>query len=187
MIEYFQRYGFDKLTGIELQEETTSKLKDPSRMASTDLATNSFGQGIAITRLQLITAFNALANSGNLISPTLIKSIDGVPSSAHKEVSVISPETSLQLPESWSKPLTRVRLSGLNQKVSVLLVKPVLPRSLLKVSMMKKKPLPALLDFSLLNNQNTPCWSLLPNLKHLLGDQKQPLLLVLTFAKQLLL
>jgi len=107
MIEYFQRYGFDNLTGIELQEETTSKLKDPSRMASTDLATNSFGQGIAITRLQLITAFNALANSGNLIPPTLIQSIDGVPSSAQKEVSVISPETSLQI--------TRILVEAVNK------------------------------------------------------------------------
>jgi len=76
-------------------------------MASTDLATNSFGQGIAITRLQLITAFNALANSGNLIPPTLIKSIDGVPSSAQKEVSVISPETSLQI--------TRILVEAVNK------------------------------------------------------------------------
>lgn len=115
MTEYFQEYGFGNLTGVQLQEETTSKLKDPSRMAPTDLATNSFGQGIAITRLQLITAFNAIANSGNLIFPTLIQSIDQITSSPPKTRSVISTETSRQITQilietvdkgeaKWAKP-----------------------------------------------------------------------------------
>ena len=115
MIEYFQEYGLGRLTGIRLQEETTSQLKDPSRMAPTDLATNSFGQGIAITRLQLITAFNTLANSGSFISPTLIQSIDQVPSSAVQTHSIISSETCHQITQimveavnkgeaKWAKP-----------------------------------------------------------------------------------
>lgn len=107
MIEYLREYGLDDLTGIELQEETTSQLRDPSRMAETDLATNSFGQGIAVTRLQLITAFNALANSGKLISPTLIKSIDGVSSPPPQTHNVISPETSLQI--------TRILVEAVNK------------------------------------------------------------------------
>lgn len=115
MVEYFQKYGLDDLTGIQLQEETTGNLKESSRMAPTDLATNSFGQGIAITRLQLITAFNALANSGNLVYPTLIQSVDQVPSSQPKTHSVISSETSHQITQilieavdrgeaKWAKP-----------------------------------------------------------------------------------
>jgi stage V sporulation protein D (sporulation-specific penicillin-binding protein) len=66
-------FGLNSLTGIELQEEATSKLKKGSNFREIDLATNSFGQGIAITRIQLLTAFNAIANHGLLIQPTLIE------------------------------------------------------------------------------------------------------------------
>jgi len=97
MIDYLDNYGFGQLTGAQLQEEVAGQLKDPDRMAPTDLATNSFGQGIAVTRLQLITAFNALANFGTLISPTLIQSIDGSPAPTPSSHQVVSLETSQQI------------------------------------------------------------------------------------------
>lgn len=97
MYQYLQDYGFSELTGVQLQEETTSKLKTPAEMASTDLATNSFGQGIAVTRLQLVTAFNSLANSGKLLAPTLIQSINQVSVSPQPSYQVINSEAAQQI------------------------------------------------------------------------------------------
>jgi cell division protein FtsI (penicillin-binding protein 3) len=66
-------FGFGVATGIELQEEESGNLKQGSNFREIDLATNSFGQGIAITRIQLLTAFNTLANQGILIKPTIVE------------------------------------------------------------------------------------------------------------------
>jgi cell division protein FtsI (penicillin-binding protein 3)/stage V sporulation protein D (sporulation-specific penicillin-binding protein) len=73
MQEYLRRFGFGQKTGIELEEEVTSRLKTDKEFREIDLATNAFGQGIAITPIQLITAVNAIANNGYLIKPTLVE------------------------------------------------------------------------------------------------------------------
>ena len=44
-------------------------------MVPVDLGTISFGQGISISPLQLITAFSAIANDGVMMKPHLVKSI----------------------------------------------------------------------------------------------------------------
>ena len=92
-LDTLDSFGFDVLTGIELQEEVTSKLKQGSSFRKNALATNSFGQGIAITRLQLLTAFNALANSGLLIEPTLIEKIGQKQERTKESTRILKEET----------------------------------------------------------------------------------------------
>lgn len=122
MIDYLDNYGFGQLTGVQLQEEVAGQLKDPDRMAPTDLATNAFGQGIAVTRLQLITAFNALANSGTLVSPTLVQSIDGSPAPTPSSHQIVSSQSAQQITAmlvqavnqgeaKWAKP-TGITIAG---------------------------------------------------------------------------
>jgi len=72
-LKALDNFGFGVATGIQLQEEESGNLKKGSNFREIDLATNSFGQGIAITRIQLLTAFNVLANQGVLIKPTIIE------------------------------------------------------------------------------------------------------------------
>jgi len=69
--EYLKKYGLGKKTRIEIQEEVTGVVKDGKNYGDIDLATNSFGQGIAITPIQMIAAINTIANGGNYIGPTL--------------------------------------------------------------------------------------------------------------------
>ena len=71
--EYLKQYGFGKKTKIQLQEEVAGSIREAKNYGDIDLATNSFGQGIAVTPLQLVSAMNTLANKGVYISPSLVE------------------------------------------------------------------------------------------------------------------
>lgn len=64
-LDYYHRLGLDQKTGVELNGESVSTLKNS--WPEIDLATASFGQGIAVNQLQMIQAFNSIANDGNLV------------------------------------------------------------------------------------------------------------------------
>ncbi len=75
---YVQRFGLGQATGIGLGGEPDGLVRpntDPS-WSEVDLATNSFGQGIAATPLQMITAISAFANHGKLMRPYIVKEMD---------------------------------------------------------------------------------------------------------------
>lgn len=73
--QYLKNYGFGSLTGIDLQEEERGNLREISQWREIDLATSSFGQGIAVTPIQFIRAFSCLANSGILYQPYVVEKI----------------------------------------------------------------------------------------------------------------
>ncbi len=66
-LNYYRLLGLDKKTNIDIIGE----VKPPTKnyWSQLDLATASFGQGFAINQIQMLTAFNSLANDGVLISP----------------------------------------------------------------------------------------------------------------------
>lgn len=71
---YVRAFGFGQTTGIELAGEAAGVVHQPSDWDWQDafLATNAFGQGIAVTPLQMITAFSAVANDGVMMQPHII-------------------------------------------------------------------------------------------------------------------
>lgn len=71
--EYVENFGFDNITGIELDNEATSDIFSLKKRGEIWSATASFGQGIAITPIQMVNAFNAIANSGKLMKPFIIQ------------------------------------------------------------------------------------------------------------------
>ncbi|MBS4534587.1 stage V sporulation protein D [Clostridium sp. D2Q-14] len=73
--EYIRAFGMGEPTGIELPSEIGGLLKDPKSMEDVDLATMAFGQGIAVTPLQLINSVSSIANDGKLMKPNIVKSI----------------------------------------------------------------------------------------------------------------
>lgn len=100
--EYIVKFGFGKPTGIDLQEEQAGKIRDSDEWKPIDLATASFGQGIAVTPIQMIQATGAIAAGGKLISPQLVKLIkDGDKTEEVKpeERQVISTKTAAQVTE----------------------------------------------------------------------------------------
>lgn len=77
---YVNSFGFNEPTGIELPGEVAGNLKNiKTRMADIDFAAASFGQGIAVTPVQLITAVSAIANGGILLKPSIILNKDAPP------------------------------------------------------------------------------------------------------------
>ncbi len=72
---YIRKFGFGSKTGIDLPGETSGLLALPYRWSRMHLGTISFGQGISISPLQLITALSAIANDGVLMKPHLVKTI----------------------------------------------------------------------------------------------------------------
>lgn len=73
--DYFKNFGFGKTTGIDLQDEFSPDLRSKNSWREIDLATASFGQGIAVTPIQMITAVSSIANGGYLMEPHIVKSI----------------------------------------------------------------------------------------------------------------
>lgn len=73
--KYIQAFGFGAPTGIELPGEASGMILPKDKVYPVDLATMSFGQGIAVTPIQMITAFSAVINGGDLMYPHIVKYI----------------------------------------------------------------------------------------------------------------
>jgi cell division protein FtsI (penicillin-binding protein 3) len=67
--------GFGQKTGVEMPGESRCRLRKPG--SDFDLAAQSFGQGLSVTSLQMITALSAVANGGVWMRPLLVKEIRG--------------------------------------------------------------------------------------------------------------
>ena len=75
MVEYIRKFGFGKITNIDLEEEITPQLREDDEWKEIDLATASFGQGIAVTPIQMVRAVSVLANGGKLVEPHIAEEI----------------------------------------------------------------------------------------------------------------
>lgn len=71
---YLKKFGFGERTDIEFEDEEKGRFKDSNRWADSELITHAFGQGIAVTPIQLITAVSTLANKGILMKPHIVLS-----------------------------------------------------------------------------------------------------------------
>jgi cell division protein FtsI/penicillin-binding protein 2 len=72
LYSYITKFGFGKLTGIDLEEESPGVIHNKEDWHEIDIATASFGQGLTVTPIQIIQAVGAIANGGNLIKPKLV-------------------------------------------------------------------------------------------------------------------
>lgn len=75
MYQYARDFGFGNYTGIRLPGETPGILKNPKDWSEISLSRLSFGQGVGVTAVQLISAFSCLANGGMLMEPMIAKRI----------------------------------------------------------------------------------------------------------------
>ncbi|MDF2987186.1 MAG: cell division protein FtsI/penicillin-binding protein 2 [Eubacterium sp.] len=70
---YVKAFGFNQKTGIDLPGEARSIIH--TKPTEVDMATASFGQRFQITPIQLIQAYGAIANGGDLITPHVVKEV----------------------------------------------------------------------------------------------------------------
>ncbi len=73
------RLGIGQRTGVDLAGEVPGLVRDPtiSTWREIDVANGSFGQGVAVTPLQLAVAYSAMVNGGTLVTPRVVKAIGG--------------------------------------------------------------------------------------------------------------
>ena len=119
-LEYLKRFGFDEKTGIDLPGEIGGAISHLGSGRDIDYATAAFGQGIAVTPMQLASAIAAIANGGTLMTPYIVEKI--VDDSGNERVTeptlrrrVISPETA----ETISKMLVSAVRNGFENRAGV--------------------------------------------------------------------
>jgi len=72
---YVHAFGFGEKTGIGINPEAEGDIRPLDRKGAIFAATASYGQGISVNQVQMITAFGALANGGKLMQPFLVKEL----------------------------------------------------------------------------------------------------------------
>lgn len=75
LINGLKKFGFGSKTGIELPGEQKGSLPDPAVVSIIRQKFLGFGYGLAITPIQLLTSYSAIANKGYIVKPHIIKGI----------------------------------------------------------------------------------------------------------------
>ncbi len=76
MFEYIKAFGFGEVTGIDLLGEQKGIIPSGTEsIREVNLATLSYGHGIAVTPIQMINAISVIGNGGNLMTPYIVKSL----------------------------------------------------------------------------------------------------------------
>ena len=94
---WVRRFGFDRLTGIELPGEESGQVLNHSEYSGSSMGNLPIGQGESVTPIQLATAYAAIANGGILRRPRIISEIDGTPTATPRGRRIISATTAAQV------------------------------------------------------------------------------------------
>ena len=119
-----ERFGIGSRTQVDLQGEEAGIMRTRTSItgdwSESDLATNSFGQGVSVTPLQMLTAANAIANDGLMMQPRIVyQVVDGetiYTSSPATVRRVISAETAALVTDM----MVSVVQDGLDERAQVL-------------------------------------------------------------------
>ena len=76
---YMRSFGLGRRTGIDLANEAAGRLKLPgdSDWYPLELGTNAFGQGVAVTPVQMLAAASAVATDGRMVAPHVVRAVIG--------------------------------------------------------------------------------------------------------------
>jgi cell division protein FtsI/penicillin-binding protein 2 len=95
----WRKMGFGSPTGIDVSNEVSGLVRDPARQAwrQIDLANGAFGQGIAVTPIQLAQAYAAMVNGGILVQPRVVRQVGSTETPPISHGRVVSPKLSTML------------------------------------------------------------------------------------------
>jgi cell division protein FtsI/penicillin-binding protein 2 len=89
LYEQARAFGIGCPTGVELPGEVRGRLDRPGDWSEVKLANVSFGQGVAVTPLQMACAYAAVANGGLLLKPRIIKEVIPTDSAAYPDTAIV--------------------------------------------------------------------------------------------------
>jgi len=106
---YLSRFGVGRLTGVDLAGEVSGKLRTPRDPDWTepDMGTNSFGQGVSVTPMQLLTAVSAIANYGDMVQPHIVRQVVGPQGAYWPQPAVLSRPITRQTAETLTTMLAQ--------------------------------------------------------------------------------
>ncbi len=118
--DYLEKFRLSKKTGIDLEGEVSGNISNLNNKRDIEYANISFGQGIAITPIELVAALSAIANEGKIMKPHLVEKFvynNGVEETTKPKVAgqVISSETA----ETLTKMMVSVVENGFGEKARV--------------------------------------------------------------------
>ena len=99
---YLRDFGFGTKTGLGFPGESRGILLDPRKWSGTSIGTVPIGQGLAVTAMQMVGAYNAIANGGTWVAPKMVRATvdnDGErhPTPASERREVVSARTAQQV------------------------------------------------------------------------------------------
>ena len=99
LYDTWRKLGYGAPTGIDVAGEVAGLVRDPGLepWREIDLANGAFGQGVAVTPIQLATAFAALLNGGTLVQPHVVKSVGLTDRAVASKGQVVPPSVSRSL------------------------------------------------------------------------------------------
>ena len=104
LYRYIRAFGIGSKTGVELPGEERGLLQPPSRWSGISIGEMSIGQEAAVTPLQMVTMYSAIANGGILFEPHIVHDVflgshhDALPPAAgHRVLSAHTAETMRQI------------------------------------------------------------------------------------------
>jgi cell division protein FtsI/penicillin-binding protein 2 len=110
LFETWRRLGFGEPTGIDVANEVDGIVRDPAKVAwrQIDLANGSFGQGVAVTPIQLAQSYAAMVNGGTLVQPRVVKQVGDVETQPISRGTVLSGKLSVTLTKLMKHVVTKV-------------------------------------------------------------------------------
>ncbi len=94
---YLQQFGFARPTGVDVAGEAAMRVPPLSQWSDTQLATASFGQGVAATMVQMCAAVNVIANHGVWVQPHVVARIGDQPVGPMATHQVVSAQTAAEM------------------------------------------------------------------------------------------
>lgn len=118
--EYLRRFGFGQPTGLGFPNEASGLMLPLDQWSGSSIGSIPIGQGVAVTPMQMLDAYNVIANDGVFVAPKLVAAeVDAAgnrhptpPSPSHRVVSATTAQEVRGM-------LTNVVLSGTGEKASI--------------------------------------------------------------------
>ncbi len=114
MRDYMLSYGIKEKTGIDLPNETSGLVANLNSPRELEYANASFGQGIALTPMEMVRALASLANGGNLVTPHIVKEIK-YPDGTSKKFTY--PTAPTKISKQTSEEITRMLVTVMDKSL----------------------------------------------------------------------
>ena len=97
LMDWIERFGFGKQTGLDYPGESPGQVLPLDKWSGSTIGNVPIGQGIAVTPIQLASAYAAIANGGVWVEPHLVERVGGSPVRGLKRRRIVTPAVNAAL------------------------------------------------------------------------------------------